>query len=171
MSNRVSITKSETAPHHYVAPFEGRDYVLLLVISDPNISPAVQRAISQDIVRTGCRYALAFGCTCSTWDDSIDLASIEAEVPENRFVMTTWHEDEPIEDVVDFWWWNTAFDDFVPGNFGVFHIGSNLGLENRIWDRIRYHQRREAEPDTAPNGGPVPPLGTSEAAGGPPSVS
>src|SRR5882757_3375115 len=99
MSKRVSITRSEAAPHHFVAPFSGTDYVLLLAIFDPAVPSNVQKEISLDVVRTSCRYALAFGAACSTWDDSIDLASLEAEVPEDRFVMTTWHENEPIEDV------------------------------------------------------------------------
>ncbi len=168
MSHCISITKSQARPHRYVAPFDGVDYVLLLVISDSEIPSDVEREISSSIVRTGCRYALAYGCTCSTWDDSIDLASIDARVPENRFVMTTWHEDEPIEDVVDFWWWNTAFADFVPQNFGVFYVGLNAALERRIMERIRYHQSQEAA--AAPEGGPARRSGNSGAGGGPPSV-
>jgi hypothetical protein len=151
MTKRVSITRSEATPHHFVAPFNDGGYVLLLVISDPAVSPNAQRQLSSAIVRTGCRYALAFGVACSTWDDSIDLASIEAHVPDDRFIMTTWHEKEPIEDVVDFWWWNTVFDDFVPERFGVFHIGSDSELERRIEGRIRHHQSKEAEPSDGPN--------------------
>jgi|GEM_PF-3913677 len=107
MIKRLSSTRSEAVTHHFVGPFNDGEYVLLLVISDPAVSPNAQRDISCAIVRTGCRYALAFGVACSTWDDSIDLASIEAQVPDDRFIMTTWHEKEPIEDVVDFWWWKT----------------------------------------------------------------
>jgi hypothetical protein len=141
MNNRVSITRSVKAPHRYVTPFNDGEYVLLLVICDPDIPADVQDAISDQIVKTGCRYALCFGFGCSTWDTSIDSSSLRANTPDERFIMTTWHDDEPIEDVVDFWWWNTTFDDYVPENFGVFIIGSDTELEDRITKRIEYHQR------------------------------
>jgi hypothetical protein len=57
------------------------------------------------LVGAGCRYALAWGRDCEAWHDAIDDAALEAadyeDVPADRFVMTTWHEDEEIEDV--FW--------------------------------------------------------------------
>lgn len=48
---------------------------------------------------------MAWGKNCSSWDDSVDEASIDlffpAESPDDKFVMTTWHERESLEDV--FW--------------------------------------------------------------------
>ncbi len=48
---------------------------------------------------------MAWGRNCHEWDTSVDEANLAAfdfgEIPEDAFVMTTWHEDEPIEDV--FW--------------------------------------------------------------------
>ena len=48
---------------------------------------------------------MAWGVNLSSWNDSVDLANIEAffhgEIPDNCFFMTTWHDDEPLE--VVFW--------------------------------------------------------------------
>jgi hypothetical protein len=52
------------------------------------------------------RYMCAWGTDCSEWDTSVDMANIEAhgyeEIPEDRFVMTTWHENEPLTDAFRF---------------------------------------------------------------------
>jgi len=57
------------------------------------------------LVAAGCRYALVWGQDCEAWHDAIDDASLEAfdydDIPEDRFVLTTWHEDEDMEEV--FW--------------------------------------------------------------------
>jgi hypothetical protein len=48
---------------------------------------------------------MAWGKNCSSWDDSVDHANLEefnyGEIPDDRFVMTTWHDDEPIQET--FW--------------------------------------------------------------------
>jgi len=49
---------------------------------------------------------MAWGQDCSLWDDSVDTANIEAfdfrEIPENRFVVTTWHHNSPLTETFDF---------------------------------------------------------------------
>ena len=48
---------------------------------------------------------MAWGKDCSSWDSSVDDANLEAfdfnYIPEEKFVMTTWHDNEPLEEV--FW--------------------------------------------------------------------
>ena len=50
-------------------------------------------------------YMMAWGKDCSSWDDSVDLANLKdfnfEEIPDEKFVMTTWHNNEPLEEV--FW--------------------------------------------------------------------
>ena len=59
--------------------------------------------ISKWLVDTGCLYMMAWGQSCSLWDDSVDTANLSAfdwsEIPEDNFVMTTWYENETLEDV------------------------------------------------------------------------
>jgi len=48
---------------------------------------------------------LAWGHECSVWDDAVDWANVSEfdfkTIPPERFVMTTWHENETMEEV--FW--------------------------------------------------------------------
>ena len=64
-----------------------------------------QDLASEWLVASGCLYMMAWGEGCSSWDDSVDWANLREwgyeEVPEEHHVMTTWHEDEPLEEV--FW--------------------------------------------------------------------
>ena len=62
--------------------------------------------VSDWLVAAGCLYMLAWGHDCSKWDDAVDWANIaawhSAPIPEDRFVMTTWHEDERLDEVLEF---------------------------------------------------------------------
>jgi hypothetical protein len=48
---------------------------------------------------------MACGINCSSWADSVEYANYAAfnfgEIPDEYFVMTTWHENEPLKNV--FW--------------------------------------------------------------------
>ena len=64
-----------------------------------------QEEVSTWLVENGCRYMMAWGPDCSSWDDSVDRADIKArnyEDDDQKFVMTTWHDDESLESV--FWY-------------------------------------------------------------------
>ena len=82
-----------------LAPFKA------VVIVEDSVSPEWQGAVSDWLVESGCLYMMAWGKNCSTWDDSVDHSNMEAydygEIAEDRFVMTTWHSDEPLKEV--FW--------------------------------------------------------------------
>ncbi|MBK6941551.1 MAG: hypothetical protein IPH13_15335 [Planctomycetes bacterium] len=51
-------------------------------------------------------WVVAWGVDCSSWDDSVDLANLErfdfGEIPDDRFVMTSWHEDVSLRDAMSF---------------------------------------------------------------------
>lgn len=116
-------------PFWFSSPFGGQDFALLLVIADSAITDEDRNALSKEIVHQGCRYAVCTGAQCSQWDDSIDLAFLATSpdfVPsDERFVMTTWHEDEPLEDVIHFFRTRTAFDNFTPNHFLVLILGGD----------------------------------------------
>jgi hypothetical protein len=84
----------------------------IVVVIEQDVSSEWQAQISRWIVDSGCLFMMAWGKDCSSWDDSVDHANLEdfnyGEIPDDRFVMTTWHDNEPIEDV--FWFCRyTAF--------------------------------------------------------------
>ncbi len=72
---------------------------------------------------------MAWGAKCSSWDDSVDMANIEQfdfdNIPEDRFVMTTWHANEHLDEV--FWFSkNNAFHPTVKLERTVLlHISEN----------------------------------------------
>jgi hypothetical protein len=72
---------------------------------ESEVSQTWQWDVSRWLVSSGCRYMLAWGKECDSWDDAVDEANLERfnyeDIPEEEIVMTTWHEDEDLEEV--FW--------------------------------------------------------------------
>jgi hypothetical protein len=82
----------------------GRPFRAIVVVED-TVQPEWQSVASKWFVDSGCLYMLAWGQDCSSWDTSVDLANLQAfdygQIPGDRFVMTTWHEHEPLSEM--FW--------------------------------------------------------------------
>jgi hypothetical protein len=76
-----------------------------VLVLEVEVGAIWQGTVSSWIVESGCLYALSVGPACSSWDTSIDVANLDkfdfGEVPPDHFVMTTWHENEPLSEV--FW--------------------------------------------------------------------
>jgi len=76
-----------------------------LILIDCKVGAGFRADLSRKIVDSVCLYAMAWGKECSLWDDSIEHAVVEKYeglIPDDRFVMTTWHEAEPLEDAMFF---------------------------------------------------------------------
>jgi hypothetical protein len=77
-----------------------------VVIIEAQVGTEWQGKVSDWLVQSGCLYMMAWGHDCTTWDDSVDMANLEAfdfdDVPDDRFVYTTWHNDESLGEVFDF---------------------------------------------------------------------
>jgi hypothetical protein len=144
MNRQISIALLPDDADSLTPPFED-DYALLLVITSPLVSVRQRNRITSDIVSSRCQYALTFGHDCEVWHDVIDETCVGDGAGEERFLMTTWHDDEPIEDVIDFLWWNTSYEEFESERLAVVIIGGDRELETAIRDRFAYHQEQEAE--------------------------
>lgn len=76
-----------------------------VVVLEGKYSYEWQDEVSAWLIRSGCLYMMAWGPDCSSWDDSVDWANLRdfdfGDIPDDRFVLTTWHEHETLEDV--FW--------------------------------------------------------------------
>ncbi|PZP27438.1 MAG: hypothetical protein DI603_21840 [Roseateles depolymerans] len=76
-----------------------------VVIVQADVSPDWRSKLSAWMVDAGCLYMMAWGSECSRWDDAVDDANLArfdyGEIPEDKFVMTTWHEDASLVEV--FW--------------------------------------------------------------------
>ncbi len=62
--------------------------------------------VSDWLVASGCLYMHAWGEECSKWDDAVDWAMLAAfdfgPIPDEQRVMTSWHEEEDLEELFDF---------------------------------------------------------------------
>jgi hypothetical protein len=77
----------------------------LLVIAEQAVATDWMDAVSDWIVKSGCLFMMAWGADCEAWHDSVDHAYLAhhdfGEVADEHFLMTTWHDDEPLNEV--FW--------------------------------------------------------------------
>jgi hypothetical protein len=82
-----------------VVPFKA------VLVIDEEVTPEWQAEVSGWLVGSGCLYMMAWGEKCSEWDSSVDDANLQmfdyGEIPEEKFVMTTWHENSSLQEA--FW--------------------------------------------------------------------
>jgi hypothetical protein len=76
-----------------------------VVVLEMPCSSEWQNMVSKWLVDSGCLFMMAWGDGCSDWHDCVDWANLDqfpsGPIPDDRFVLTTWHEREPLEEV--FW--------------------------------------------------------------------
>ena len=109
-----------------------------VVIVEENVSLEWQIQISNWLVSSGCLYMMAWGLNCVTWDDSVDLANLEqfnhGDIPDEKFVITTWHENEPLKEVFWFSKHNALHPDVDIKNNLLLHI-SKQNNEKYLLDK------------------------------------
>lgn len=102
----MSVTYLHAEPGAVLPNIEYNGPYRAVLIVEESTSREWQAAASNWLVQSGCMYAMAWGINCSSWDDSVDWANIEkfvfGSIPEDGFVMTTWHDKETLEEV--FWY-------------------------------------------------------------------
>lgn len=111
--HRVAI--GQLAAHeNLIPPFSGEEYVGVVWAADGTFDEAARIKVVGALIDSGCRYIVCGGVDCEEWHDDADVAfanleaTSDSEVP---FVMTTWHRNESMEDVVFFATYCTNFDD------------------------------------------------------------
>jgi len=121
-------------PYVFASPCHNGEFALLLVVGDGDVSPDERAALSEQFVRQGCRYAVCAGSACTLWDDSIDMVGVMDDIESRpaQFVMTTWHDEEPVVDVVEFFALNTRFEERVAAAFVVLVLGGPPELEAEV---------------------------------------
>jgi hypothetical protein len=76
-----------------------------VLVLEQVVSEDWQNQVSEWLVKSGCLYMMAWGVECSSWDDSVDWANCPVvgpdDIPDDRLVMTTWHDNEPLAET--FW--------------------------------------------------------------------
>jgi len=76
-----------------------------ILLAEQPVEDAWLREVAAWIVDRGSLYVIARGIDCEKWHDSVDWAVLEnfdfGDIPDERFVMTTWHDSEPLSEA--FW--------------------------------------------------------------------
>lgn len=134
MSRREVRIVQTTRPFEYQSPFPHEEHTVIVCVLDDSVTAEEQARISEQIVASKCRYAVCWGSDCSAWDTAIDCAYIAADrdLHDETFVMTTWHENDSIEDTMEFWWMNTSFGNYEATRFAVLIIGDKIGFKQRL---------------------------------------
>src|SRR3546814_7111478 len=92
-------------PGHSPPELHGAPYRAVVIIEAP-VTAEWRSLVSAWLVKSGCLYMMAWGPDCSLWDDSVDYANLDefeyGDIPDDRFVMTTWHNNKPLEEVLWF---------------------------------------------------------------------
>ncbi|MEP3653517.1 MAG: hypothetical protein ABJO36_01360 [Litorimonas sp.] len=98
----------DTVPSAVVA---SRPFSAVVIITE-EVEAEWRHVVSEWLVKEGCLCMMAWGTDCSRWDDSVDVANLEAhswgDIPKGQSVMTTWHDDELLSEV----FWNADNSNF-----------------------------------------------------------
>jgi hypothetical protein len=147
----VRLTPGEPIPDvSSLAPFKA------IIALEAGYPSDWQDEVSQWLVASGCRYMMAWGPDCSTWDDSVDMADIEGrnfEEDDSKFVMTTWHTDETLEEV--FWYSqfcaNFSYDEIELTRALIVHVGIRDRHKAMLWlfERSRTLAERQTDDEDA----------------------
>lgn len=111
-----------------------------VVVIEDDVTEKWQAEVSRWLVATGCLYMMAWGKQSETWDCSVDIANIDYHGPnisDDDFVMTTWHDNEPLSEV--FWFCkNMAFHEKHELGTVILHISSeNKEVKFKVeYDRV-----------------------------------
>ncbi|MCJ8159400.1 hypothetical protein [Sphingomonas sp. LaA6.9] len=93
------------SPDHPPPRVEPRPYRAVL-IAEHAVSQVWRDVVASWLVESGCLYFIAWGVACEAWHDTVDWTVLEAfdfgDIPDDRFVMTTWHDKEPLPDALWF---------------------------------------------------------------------
>ena len=77
-----------------------------VIVTEVDASEDWRERVTEWLVESGCLYAVTWGKDCQKWHDSVDGANLRefehGDIPDDRFVMTTWHEGEPLKEALWF---------------------------------------------------------------------
>lgn len=122
-----------------VHDLEIRAPFVCLIYSNQNVNIDDISLVADWLISSGCLYAVCAGKDCETWHDTIDEISVikDVEDAKTELIMTTWHENESIEEVVWFWLNSTNFDNKIFENYLCLIIDDSKLMEEEIQQTIK----------------------------------
>ena len=77
-----------------------------VIVSEIEVTQEWRNHIAEWLLKNGCLYVIAWGIECENWHDTVDWANLEEfdfdDIPDDKFVMTTWHDREPLSEALFF---------------------------------------------------------------------
>ena len=96
----LHLRPDEAQPELASGPFRA------LIVSEAEVPQNWRNGICEWLLKSGCLYVVAWGVECEVWHDTVDETNLEmfdfGDIPDDRFVMTTWHTDEPLSEALWF---------------------------------------------------------------------
>lgn len=93
------------APGQGPPPLANRPF-RAVIVSDVAAPQEWRERIASWLLESGCLYVVAWGLDCEEWHDTIDWVHLEmfdfGEIPDDKFVYTTWHAKEPLPEALWF---------------------------------------------------------------------
>lgn len=109
----------------FASPFSGGKFAAMVIAF--TAVPAVEKErLARTLIDQGCRYAVCAGVECEDWESAFDDVDIDeiAEGEASRFVLTTSHKGESLNEVADFLFTCAAIEEEVPERFVVLIVGA-----------------------------------------------
>jgi len=139
-----------TDPTDVRPALDGRAYPCLVWDHVGTFSDDERSRVARSLIVSNCRYVVAAGRLCERWHDATDWAWIkeyrdESEaIRDERHVMTSWHDDESVDDVTFFFALTTPFDDHDFTDLLVLHVGGTAIEQEVIEEGVRRAELGEA---------------------------
>ena len=105
-----------------------KDGLYILILCRGDIDPDWQLEMAKKIALAMPVLAAAWGPGTTSWDDAIDdsaiIGQIEGWLPKDLFILTTWHDDEPLAETVDFLATNIKYEDAPIDKLLILNMGN-----------------------------------------------
>jgi hypothetical protein len=99
-----------------------------LIVSEAEVTQEWCNSVAEWLVKSGCLYVVAWGTECEKWHDTVDYCLLEefdyGDIPDDRFIMTTWHADEPLSEAMWFAGQCAYHPDIELANTLVLHVSN-----------------------------------------------
>jgi hypothetical protein len=82
----------------------------VILLADKSVPDEWMHELCAKIADTACYYFMSWGTNCEEWHDFVDEAHLAfhnyGDIPDEKHMMTTWHDNEPMRDI--FWFCKTC---------------------------------------------------------------
>jgi hypothetical protein len=122
-------------------PFAEQPYVCMLWDAGIGATIEERRIVVEALIDSRCRYVVCGGDDCEVWEEAADWAYVAREFDEaeerDRFIMTTSHTGESLEEVVNFAVQFARYDDIDFENLLFIALGGDEATVRRLVESVR----------------------------------